>query len=278
MYKINSYGKINLSLDVISKREDGYHNIDTIMQLIDLKDTLYIEKNNFNSIKISCNNKEVPIDENNLVYKAWVILKEYRKNDYGLNVKIDKKIPIAAGLAGGSSNAAYFMKAVNKLWELNLSKEELQELGKKIGADLPFFFEGATARAEGIGDIFTPIKNFQGINVLIVNNGCKISSEYVYKKIKLSNKSEIEKCINILESENPFRKEYYYNTMTDISGELCPQIYEIIDDLYNLNASVALMSGSGSTVFALYEEEDVLNKAFNNLKNKYEFVYKTKTL
>ncbi|QQK07977.1 4-(cytidine 5'-diphospho)-2-C-methyl-D-erythritol kinase [Miniphocaeibacter halophilus] len=278
MYKINSYGKINLSLDIINKREDGYHNIDTIMQLIDLKDILYIEENKFNNLKISCNNKEVPTDENNLVYKAWNLLKKYKENDYGLNVEIDKKIPIAAGLAGGSSNAAYFMKAINDIWKLNLSNDELKQLGKKIGADLPFFFEEGTVRAEGIGDVFSPVKNFKNINVLIVNNGYKISTEYVYKKIKPLNKNKIEKCIKTIEEGKPFKKEFYYNAMTEISAGICPQIHEIIDELYSLNASVALMSGSGSTVFALYEQEDGLNNAYNKLKNKYEFVYKTKTL
>lgn len=278
MYKINSYAKINLSLDVLNKRDDGYHNIDTIMQLIDLKDILSIDIREDNVLNINCNNMSVPTDETNLVYKAWELLKVYsKKESLGLNVNIEKNIPVAAGLAGGSSNAAYFMKALNDIWELSLKKEELMDIGKNIGADVPYFFEEGTVRAEGIGNIFTKINSFKNMDVLIVNSGCEISTPYVYSNLKLSKSSKIGDLIKILESDNPLKKEYYYNIMTDVSGKICPEVYEIIDRLYSLNASVALMSGSGSTVFGLFKNMNYIDKAYNELKNKYKYVIKTKT-
>ena len=278
MYKINSYAKINLSLDVLNKRDDGYHDIDTIMQLIDLKDIVSVDVRNDDILKISCNNKSVPTDERNLIYKAWELLKAYSKEDcLGLNVNIEKNIPVAAGLAGGSSNAAYFMKALNDIWKLKLEKEELMDIGKNIGADIPYFFVEGTARAEGIGNIFTKMKDFKDIYVLIVNSGCEVSTPYVYNNLKLSKNSRIENLMEILNSDNPLNREYYYNIMTDVSGEICPEVYTIIDRLYALDASVALMSGSGSTVFGLYDSSEKIDRAYNELKNKYKYVIKTKT-
>ncbi len=278
MYKINSYAKINLSLDVLNKRDDGYHNIDTIMQLIALKDIISIDIRKDNILNISCNNKAVPTDEKNLIYKAWEILRIYNKKKFsGLNVNIEKNIPVAAGLAGGSSNAAYFMKVINDIWEINLKKEDLMNIGKDIGADIPYFFKEGTVRAEGIGNIFTELKSFKDVDVLIVNSGCEVSTPYVYSNLKLSKKSRIEDLIKVLKSDNPFRRDYFYNIMTDISGKICPEVYRIIDSLYSLNSSVALMSGSGSTVFGLFENNENMNKAYNELKNKYKYVIKTKT-
>lgn len=278
MYRVNSYAKINLSLDVLGKRDDGYHNIDTIMQLIDLKDQIYIDLIPDDKLIIETNSEDVPINEDNLIYKIWDELKQYRKENSGLKVYIEKNIPVAAGLAGGSSNAAYFMKAVNELWKLKLTKEDMKNIGKKYGADIPYFFEEGTTRAINIGYDFKKIKNFSNVNVLIINDGCKVSTEYVYKNIILSEKSNIDKCIETIESENPFVKENYYNTMTDISNKLCPSINSTIKELYENNADVALMSGSGSTVFGLYSKEENIIKDYNNLKEKYKFVYMTKTL
>ena len=278
MYSIDSYAKINLSLDVLSKREDGYHNIDTVMQLVDLKDILKIEQKNNNLLNITCNKKEVPTNEENLIYKVWNVLKEYKKNDYGLDVHIEKSIPVAAGLAGGSSNSAYFMKLVNKIWSLNLSDEKLMEIGGKIGADIPYFFKEGTVRAEGIGNKFTELKDLKGLNILIVNNGFEVSTKYVYDNIKLSGKSKIDLLVEAVNSGEIYNKDIYYNTMTDISAKLCPEIKYIISEIYDLGAEISLMSGSGATVFGIFKDEKITEEAYNKLKDKYKFVLKTKTI
>lgn len=278
MYQINSYAKVNLSLDVLSKRDDGYHNIDTIMQLIDLKDIITIEPLKEDILIIETDNKDIPTDENNLIYKMWEELKLYRNKNNGLRVKVEKNIPVAAGLAGGSSNAAYFVKLVDKIWNLKLSRDTMHMIGKKHGADIPYFFEEGTIRATGIGCDFQNLPSFNNIDILIVNNGCKVSTEYVYKNINLTGKSNIDRCVEAISSRDPFNREYYYNTMTEISGQICPDIHNIIEELYENNAKVALMSGSGSTVFALYDREDEIEKSYEKLKEKYEFVCRTKTL
>ncbi|WP_100065656.1 4-(cytidine 5'-diphospho)-2-C-methyl-D-erythritol kinase [Miniphocaeibacter massiliensis] len=278
MYKINSYAKINLSLDVLNKREDGYHNIDTIMQLIELKDIIEIEKRNDNLLNIKCNKSEVPTDKNNLIYKVWDILRKYKENDHGLNVYIEKNIPVAAGLAGGSSNAAYFMKKVNEIWNLNLSCEKLMEIGSKIGADIPYFFEEGTVRAEGIGNKFTKLKNLENLDILLVNSGCEVSTKYVYDNIKLSKKSNINKLIESINLGEIFNKSVYYNTMTEVSVTVCPEIKNIIDEMYELGAKISLMSGSGASVFGIFENESDINRVYEKIKDKYKFVLKTKTI
>lgn len=181
---LESYAKINLALDILYKRDDGYHEINTIMQQIDLKDRVVI-RNKDSGIDIQCNNKDVPIDRNNLVYKAWEKIREKTGINRGVGIIIDKKIPIAAGLAGGSSNGGAVLKGLNLLWDLNLSDEELMEIGKKIGADVPFCIMGGTAWARGIGEKLTKLKGFSGYNILLANVGIPVSTEWVYKNMDL---------------------------------------------------------------------------------------------
>ena len=150
---LEAYGKINLSLDVLGKRADGYHDIETIMQSIDLKDTIILKEGvEGHGVTIECDNSHVPIDSTNLVYKVYRILSDMYNIKRGVHIKIHKNIPVAAGLAGGSTNAAATLIGLNELWGLNLSKEELMDIGVRIGADVPFCIIGGTALATGIGD------------------------------------------------------------------------------------------------------------------------------
>ena len=147
---LESYGKVNLGLDVLYKRRDNYHELRTIMQEISLKDTVTIKEIK-DGIIIESNNKDVPLDHRNLVYKAWEGIKKKSGLNNGVHIKIHKKIPGAAGLAGGSTNAAAVLRGLNQLWDLNFSQEELRIMGKELGADVPYCISGGTALAEGIG-------------------------------------------------------------------------------------------------------------------------------
>ena len=163
------YGKINLSLDSLYKRDDGYHEIDTIMTRISLFDKLKIEKNNINEIKIKTNSQILSKEniENNLIYKAWAILKD-RVKSCGVDVFLEKNIPIAAGLAGGSTNCAEMILALNELWNLNLSDDEIFKIGKSLGADIPFFFLKKSARAQGIGEILSTVDINLAMKILLM--------------------------------------------------------------------------------------------------------------
>lgn len=277
--QLDSFAKINLSLDVLEEREDGYHNIDTIMQLIDLKDVIEIECIDQNECIIECNNQNIPLDHTNLVHKAWEALKKYTGIQQGIKVHIQKNIPVAAGLAGGSSNAAAVIKGLNEILGLNLSKEEMMEIGIGIGADVPYFFMGKTARATGVGNIFEEISPLKTVGVLIVNNGREISSKEVYEDIESSEKSKIGKVVSAIENQdlNALR-ESAYNTMEKVVFEKYPKIHDIKNRLLSLGADVVLMSGSGATVFAITNTLEKRNGIYEELKEDYPIVFKAKTI
>ncbi len=277
--QLDSFAKINLSLDVLEEREDGYHNIDTIMQLIDLKDVIEIECIDQNECIIECNNQNIPLDHTNLVHKAWEALKKYTGIQQGIKVHIQKNIPVAAGLAGGSSNAAAVIKGLNEILGLNLSKEEMMEIGIGIGADVPYFFMGKTARATGVGNIFEEISPLKTEGVLIVNNGREISSKEVYEDIETSEKSKIGKVVSAIENQdlNALR-ESAYNTMEKVVFEKYPKIHDIKNRLLSLGADVVLMSGSGATVFAITNTLEKRNGIYEELKEDYPIVFKAKTI
>lgn len=277
--QLDSFAKINLSLDVLEEREDGYHNIDTIMQLIDLKDVIEIECIDQNECIIECNNQNIPLDHTNLVHKAWEALKKYTGIQQGIKVHIQKNIPVAAGLAGGSSNAAAVIKGLNEILGLNLSKEEMMEIGIGIGADVPYFFMGKTARATGVGNIFEEISPLKTVGVLIVNNGREISSKEVYEDIETSEKSKIGKVVSAIENQdlNALR-ESAYNTMERVVFKKYPEIQEIKNRLLSLGVDVVLMSGSGATVFAITNTLEKRNEIYEELKEDYPIVFKAKTI
>lgn len=256
-----SYGKINLGLDVLYKRQDGYHEINTIMQQISLKDTLIIEENK-DDIILKSNKNNLPLDSTNLMYKAWEKLREKTNIKKGVKISLDKQIPIAAGLAGGSSNAAAVLRGLNSLWDLKLSEEELRRIGVEIGADVPYCIMGGTAYAEGIGERLTKLKSFSGKSVLLVNPGIEVSTEYVYKnlEIKKSPKVNIKNIIKYIE-KNDIKSlgENIENIMEDVVMKKHPIIEEIKRDMKNCGAVGALMSGSGPTVFGLFDDKDKLD-------------------
>ena len=276
---MESYGKVNLALDILYKRNDGYHEIKSIMQRIDLKDRL-IFKEIDKGLIIESNHPEVPKDTTNLVYRAWEKLREITGLSKGIKVIIEKNIPIAAGLAGGSTNGATTLLALNQLWDLNLTEKELIKIGKNLGADVPFCIMGGTALAEGIGDKLTKLKSLSNKHILLCNPGIKISTAYAYGKIQFSNKRiDIEGIISSIEEDNlKVLSEKMANSMeTPMIGEY-PIIGKIKSIMIENGALGALMSGSGSTVFGFYDDEDKMKSTQKKLLNITDKVFISKTL
>lgn len=268
---IESHGKINLGLDVLYKREDGYHEINSIMQQISLKDILVIRESK-EDIELDSNNKDLPLDSTNLVYRAWKKIQEKTGINRGIEINIHKNIPIAAGLAGGSANAAAVLKGLNQLWDLNLSEEELREIGVQIGADVPFCIIGGTAFAEGIGEKLRKLKPFKEKDILLINPGIGISTTEVYKSLRPSGKPRmnIEKIISAIEDDNiQGVADNIINVMEEVVIEKNPIILEIKEEMARYGALNPLMSGSGSTVFGMFDDMDKLNYCEKILKEKY---------
>ncbi|MDU1316240.1 4-(cytidine 5'-diphospho)-2-C-methyl-D-erythritol kinase [Anaerococcus hydrogenalis] len=269
------YAKINLSLDSLFKREDGYHEIDTIMTRISLFDKLKIEKNNINEIRIRTNSKLLSKEniKDNLIYKAWNILKDKVKSP-GVDVYLEKNIPIAAGLAGGSTNCAEMILALNDLWNLKMEDKEIFEIGKSLGADIPFFFLKKSARAQGIGEILSEFNINLDMKILLVNDGTAISSNFVYKRLKDYGTIDTEKIIKGLESADKNIVDDFSNVMEDVVYENFPHLLDIKKRIENLGAKKVLLSGSGASIFAVFFDENKLNKVYDSIKNDYKFVEK----
>lgn len=277
---IESYGKINLALDVLYKREDGYHELNTVMQQISLKDKL-IFKEIDSGIKVESRGLKIPLDSTNLVYRVWEHMKNLTGIEKGIHITIEKNIPVAAGLAGGSSNAAATLKALNHLWNLNLSLEELMKIGVQLGADIPFCLLGGTALAEGIGDILTPLKSFNDVHILLGNPGIGVSTEYAYSKLQLEEKGDIDisKLVSCMDTKDlKCVGSCLENIMEHPIIEENPIIKEIKNNMLASGALGTLMSGSGPTVFGLYKDETSIIKAKEKLLEIIDKVYICKTI
>lgn len=281
--KLDAYAKINLSLDVLGKRENGYHELSMIMQQIDLKDIISItEISEQNKIIINSNNPRVPLDSTNIVYKAWEILSNRYDINKGVCIDIQKNIPLAGGLAGGSTDAAAVLKGLNEIWNLRLADKELMNISLEIGSDIPFCIMGGTALAEGIGEKLTPLKSFAGKYILIANPGVEVSTAYVYKNLDLKSIKErpnIKNIIEYIEKDNiqSLAKEMK-NVLETVSIDKYPIINEIKSDMIDKGAIGSLMSGSGATVFGIFDDKDKLNYCKKNLEEKIETVIATKTI
>lgn len=280
--QIRAYAKINLALDVIRRREDGYHEVDMVMQQIDIYDNITLSQND-DGVIITCNNPKIPTDSSNLVYKAWKVISDFCNIKRGIHINIEKNIPSAAGLAGGSSDAAAVLKGLNKLWNLNLDMDQLMMLGTKIGADVPYCILGGTARARGIGEKLTKLKSCKDKLVLIAKPDIDVSTAYVYNNLKLSDISIkhpdielIEKCIQLDDLKT--LSEKMGNVLESVTANKYDIIQTIKQVMMNNGAIGSLMSGSGPTVFGVYENQEDLKKSYENLKCVVPYVSMTKTI
>lgn len=276
--KKKSYAKINLILDVIEKRQDGYHNIDGIMQMIDLCDEVEVKISD--KFEITSNSKDIPLDEKNLVYKVYKALKEKYKFNERFSILIEKNIPVSAGIAGGSTNSAVVIEMIDEILGLNMSLDDKKQIGKSVGADIPYLLVGKTARTRGIGDELEILDSLPTTDILIVNNGVEIATPYVYSNIVPSGNSDrIDKLINVYKNKN--YDEFFkglYNVMEKVSISYCPEIQNIKDKMYEFNCIKSLMSGSGPTVFGIFNDDKDIKKAYDYFKKIYKNTFIVKTM
>lgn len=267
------YAKVNLTLDSLLKRDDGYHEIDSIMVRINLFDKLIIKKNKENKFNYETNLPDICALEDNLIYKAWDLLKD-RVDENGVDVTLIKIIPLAAGLAGGSTDAAEMIKGLDKLWDLGLTLDEKMSLGKRLGADIPFFFLESNARAQGIGEILTPFTNKLKMKLLLINDGTEISSAFVYKRLGDYGVIDTSEIIEKLHKGEKSAISGFRNVMEDVIFENFPHIREICSRIEDIGAEKALVSGSGASVFGVFTDDKSLEFAYDKLSGKYKFVEK----
>jgi len=261
---ILSPAKINLYLEVRGRREDGYHNLNTLMCCIGLCDAIRLTFEQKN-ISVRCAHSDVPENESNLAARAARLFFEHTGLGRGIHIDIVKNIPVGAGLGGGSSNAATVLKGLNAFYGSPVSQKDLYAIGKGIGADVPFFIYGKPAVATGIGDILTPCDCVESWPILLVYPAVAVSTAEVYKKLNLAlTKTKKINTKNVFELKwDKDIANQLFNDLELVASEICPEIQQAKASLLMHDASAALMTGSGSAVFGLYENMENAQKAFN---------------
>lgn len=273
MIKKNAHAKLNLSLDVTGKRENGYHDIKSLMVMTDLCDEMIFSKSERLEII-----PEFSFDlKSNLIYKAYELLKNKVGYDLPFKVEIKKKIPIAAGLAGGTSNGAACLYALNDLYKMNIPRAELIEMSKGLGADFTYMMTGGTRIAKGIGDILEGVDPIELDHVLIINPGYGVSTKEVYQKIKIDKERiDFSKILEGLYELDIEKLNFYLrNKMEDVVFSLHPDLFDIKNKLRAFN-SAPLMSGSGATIFGIFADEKSLEEAYDYFKEIYKYTYKVR--
>ena len=268
--KLRAYAKINLGLDVLRRREDGYHDVKMIMQTIQMYDMLEMEKSEKPGIHLTTNLSYIPVNENNLVYKAAKLLMDQYGIEEGITINLNKFIPVAAGMAGGSSDAAATLVGVNKMFQLGLTRQQLMELGVKIGADVPYCVMRGTALAEGIGEKLTVLPPMPPCYVLIGKPGISVSTKFVYTNLNLgpdTHHPDIDGMMRAIdEGSLPGVTARMANVLERVTIPAYPVIEEIKNHMKNHGACNALMSGSGPTVFGIFDDQKKAQEACRELK------------
>lgn len=276
-----AYAKINIALDVVGKREDGYHLLKMIMQTIDLYDRIKIKKIDC-GIKLSCNKEYVPTDERNLAYKAAKLFMDTYNINSGVEIDIEKNIPVAAGLAGGSTDCAAVLRMMNEIFNINASNEELMELGVKLGADVPYCITGGTALCEGIGEKITPLKPFKNHILVLVKPPFGVSTKEVYKAFDLEKAKIHPAANNIIEKMKQDDLTFVSNNMKNLLENVTLRKYKnliaIKEEMVSSGALGALMSGSGPSVFAFFDDMLKAQKCYDKMKERYTDVFITRTI
>lgn len=274
MIKINAYAKINLTLDITGKKENGYHLISTIMQSISLHDILSLDINNNNEILINTSNKRLPIDNKNLAYKAAELFKKITGINSGVIIEIKKNIPISAGLAGGSADAAAVLIGLNKLFNTKLTSLELSDIGKELGSDIPFCINGGTCICEGLGDEITPLPPIPQCYILLSKPPIGMSTQIAYSLFDelnvteppINNKKAIESIYN---NDLDSLCIYLGNKLQTVTERSVKEINEIIKTMQLRGAKNAIMSGSGTAVFGIYNNRLDAEKCLKQLNQSF---------
>lgn len=276
--ELKAYGKINIGLDVIRKREDGYHDLDMIMQTVGVYDDVIISREDGTQtyeIEVSTDADILPNDKGNLAFMAAKILMEAYDIKSKVKIHINKRIPIAGGMAGGSADCAAVLRGVNQLFQLGLTDEQLQEYGVKLGADVPYCIVGGTKRAQGIGEILTDLPTPPKCYVIIAKPDAFVSTKFVYSHIRpaqIENHPDIDGIIESIKAGDLYGMcEKIANVMEDVTIPEYPIIQKVKDILKSNGAVNALMSGSGPTVFGIYDDEEKAKQSMDALSGK-EFV------
>lgn len=270
--QLKARAKINLGLDVVRKREDGYHEVRMIMQMIHLFDKITLRKSTGDGIQVRTNLPYLPVNEDNLVYRAARLLMDEFEITQGLEIELQKYIPVAAGMAGGSSDAAAVMVGVNRMFRLGLSKKQLMERGVKIGADVPFCIMRGTALAEGIGELLTPLPAMPHCNLVIAKPKVHVSTKFVYGNLKaneLKEHPDIDGQVQALRDGNLEQLVAKMgNVLETVTIPAYPVIAEIKQTMIKNGAMGAMMSGSGPTVFGVFEREERAQEVCRLLKKE----------
>lgn len=274
--------KINLMLDVLRKREDGYHEVEMVMTMVDLADRLEMEELPRDTIIISSQAGYIPLDEKNLAFQAAKLIKERYQVKQGVYIHLDKKIPVAAGLAGGSSDAAAALRGLNRLWGLNIPQSELLTLGAELGSDVPFCVTGGTAIATGRGEKLEHIINPPQCWVVLAKPPINVSTADVYGRLRAN---EIKAHPSALAMKEAIEAQSFTdicdrlgNVLEDVTLPLHPEVQQLKEAMIRLGADGVLMSGSGPTVFGLVSKESKIARIYNGLRGFCKEVYAVRML
>lgn len=269
---INAPAKINLALDVLADRPDGYHEVDMVMQNIALADEIFFEPGE--EIELTCSNPDIPTDKHNLAWRAADLIRRETGCLKGIKIHIEKRIPVAAGLAGGSTDAAAVLIGLNQLWKLGLSQKELMNFGVKLGADVPFCILRQTSRAEGIGEKLSTIDSKLHCNVLLITPDVPVSTALVYQSIitpEIKKHPNINEVITALETGDIDRlTKHWGNVLEEVVLKKFPMVAELKESLickFGLNR--VLMSGSGPSVFALEPDLKIVDQIRTSLPSTW---------
>ena len=267
-----AYAKINLGLDVLRRREDGYHEVKMIMQTVDIYDVLTFVKAPADVFRLSVDSAQIPDDDNNLVLKAARLLFATAGIDAGVEVTLQKNIPVAAGMAGGSTDAAATLIGLNALYDLRFTTEQLQEIGVKLGADIPYCIMGGTALSQGIGEILRPLPAPPRAHLVIAKPDLMISTKYVYENLhanSLKVHPNIDGMIEALSNRDLIKMcSLMGNVLETVTEKENPIITQIKDLMKEQGATGALMSGSGPTVFGIFTEEEKARNCFQKIQEE----------
>ncbi|MCI6121655.1 4-(cytidine 5'-diphospho)-2-C-methyl-D-erythritol kinase [Bariatricus sp. SGI.161] len=268
--ELKALGKINLGLDVLGRRDNGYHDVRMVMQTVYLYDQIKIERTKEPGIQLSTNLFYLPVNENNLAYQAANLLMEEFQISEGVKITLDKHIPVAAGMAGGSSNAAAVLFGINQMFSLGLSQKELMERGVTLGADVPYCIMRGTVLAEGIGEILTPLPDMPKCYILIAKPPISVSTKMVYEKLdahEIQEHPDIDGILHGLENQDLQQiASCMGNVLEKVTIEEYPVIEEIKSVMKDNGALNAMMSGSGPTVFGIYDDKQQAKNAASKIK------------
>jgi 4-diphosphocytidyl-2-C-methyl-D-erythritol kinase len=277
-----AYAKINLTLEVLNRLPSGYHNIESVIQKISLCDVIKI-KTIKEGIEIACNDKSIPLNKKNTCWQMAEAVQKRFKIKIGVKITIDKKIPIGGGLGGGSSDAATVLLELNKLWRLKLTQRQMINIAKEVGKDIPFFLTPkSTSLIQRLGETIRDVNHLMKLQLVLVNPGIKVPTRWAYNNLTLTAKryqKAAPKMIKALKKRD-FNSiaENLYNDFEPSVIKRFPRIGRIKKDLEENTALANLMSGSGSSVYGVFQNKQEAKKAYNKLRNKYKKIYLVETI